>query len=577
VKKSRQDNIAFLCLALMSKSVMASGFAGYSPLPKKEAVKITVGDVTKLGGFTSKTPVRPFNVDQVLGNGRLNPKLPGTFASPGTELAKGNVGQAKVSCIQQAMGDGLRIPNADASSAWEFAAKTTPASIIPLVKVANPNLLSNIGGTPVSPAAFRNKEICGAEAVNRAACGKLLVKSLNEIPQAYYKSEVSANPEFWGELGEFLGLRMTDDRLGTDLDFTSALAQSEKDLSGEPTIAPANGFSSNRTSDQLLVATQLLISRLDEALARGDRDQVEKVKGMLKRLNPSADYAVNCVLGSLANGGLNDNLEPSGLPQSDSMVGPLTGIDYGAQDELITKGSYGALIVSSIAAATAIVALITTWVNKSSDSDNWKKEQEAREKVIAADQLKEYLKCDLGAVCGKLYPEAAAAVEQAKSEAARDEAVKTGVSVPSRPVEDDMWAPSVKEENKPKPGSGGNGGELLPPDFDLMKPKPAKPVSSGDMINSRVDPEAGDRFCAKVVDDYRSFALDKLIAEGRHVETTPQMVAVGAQFDKSGYSVVPFDQWDLDFWREQLDIYRQDPSNRAKENNCHAKDPVRPL
>ncbi len=259
------------------------------------------------------------------------------------------------------------------------------------------------------------------------------------------------------------------------------------------------------------------------------------------------------------------------------MVGPLTGIDYGAQDELITKGTHGALIVSSIAAATAVIALITTWVNESSDSDRWKKEQEAREKVIAADQLKEYLKCDMGEACGKLYPEAAAAVKQAKNEAAKEESVKTDGSAPSRPAENDMWAPSVKEEHKPQPGSGGSRGEHLPPDFDLNKSKPAKQISSGDMINTRLDPEVEDRFCAKVVRDYKSYALGKLISGGRPLETTPQMVAVGAQLDKSGYSVVPFDQWDFDFWREQLDIYRQDPSNRAKENNCHAKDPVRPL
>ncbi len=39
------------------------------------------------------------------------------------------------------------------------------------------------------------------------------------------------------------------------------------------------------------------------------------------------------------------------------------------------------------------------------------------ERELAADNLKEYLKCNLGNVCDKLYPDAAAAVKKAKLEA----------------------------------------------------------------------------------------------------------------------------------------------------------------
>jgi 5-bromo-4-chloroindolyl phosphate hydrolysis protein len=43
--------------------------------------------------------------------------------------------------------------------------------------------------------------------------------------------------------------------------------------------------------------------------------------------------------------------------------------------------------------------------------------QDLSERELAADNLKEYLKCNLGAACDKLYPGAAAAVKKAKLEA----------------------------------------------------------------------------------------------------------------------------------------------------------------
>jgi hypothetical protein len=60
--------------------------------------------------------------------------------------------------------------------------------------------------------------------------------------------------------------------------------------------------------DPLILATNLIIQRIDESLARGNKEDADKAKAkaILLKINSSAEHAVSCVLESVNFGGLNE-------------------------------------------------------------------------------------------------------------------------------------------------------------------------------------------------------------------------------------------------------------------------------
>ncbi|RYZ91054.1 MAG: LapA family protein [Proteobacteria bacterium] len=605
MRKSTQTKIAVLCLLLISKTTLASDFGGPAYDFDSADVKLNIGDLTGFKGSKPGFIPKRFNLEGFSNLTPYKPKIPGTFGTPEAELAKGHAGQAKVSCIQEAVSNNEFIPNASASSAWEFAAKGLISRGPALASLSiGKSVPLKFGDSTKPPKAFSKKNLCGSDNVKHGACAQLLSKSLTEVPQAYYKSEVTTNPDVWEEVADFYSISLKDDETGITLNFTEALTQKtnelEKNIKKDSSPITASNFIGK---DPVLLATNLLIASIDEALSKGDREASNKAMALLAKINPSAKYAVRCVLGSVSNGGLNDDLDPSGRPTKGSMVGPLTGTDYGSKEMIKYGEPTSIVILTAIGVGVAIGSLITLWANRSTDSERYEKDQQDkqldkqsaklerledttyREKVFAADQLKEYMKCDLGGeACGRLYPEAAKAVVESKK-APVEVKVPTGTTGPEKRVEDDMWAPMVKQ--KIIPGSGGAGGELLPPDLDLSKPEPYySGSSSGEEAFTRIDPSAGQRFCDQTVRDYKAFAIKRLTSGGRPVETLPKAIPISAQLGASlalgsftsgsAYGVAAFDQWDRDFWNEQIDIYLDDPTNHAKENDCKSKDPVRP-
>ena len=511
-----------------------------------------------------ETPPRRVNPDFGSSYHLKTPKLSGTFGSPEAELSKGNLGKAKASCIQAAINGGASIPNLNDSTVWEFA--TTGSSSMRLASRNMTALQSKLLGSARAPAALAKADSCSTD-LQYSKCVSLLSKATTEVTQAYYNSAIKTDKSAWNEVLSFLGLMPLDGENDEHMDvvtaFRAAQDRESKDTGRKSTV----DLSSIENQDSLLVATQLLIQRIDESLARGDQEASDKAKAILKKINPSAAYAASCVLGSLKRGGLNENLDPAGQPQG-SYFGPLSGIDYAKQDELKTRGLDAKEIIGIVGLTLTAVTIIQNYFKNSNDTEN-------AQKIREQNELKEYQACSMGPACDKLYPDAAAKVKAAKDEAG-PQTPKDGAAGPQRLPEldpDGMFAPSVPD--KTIPGSGGNGGEL-----GEFNPPPTGGVLE-DLLNSQkdldrhIDPEASERFCQKAVNDYKEFALKKVTSGGRPVDRVPSKSDDAIPF--GAFGVTQFDKWTPAYWIEQKGKMESDPNYQAKLNNCHTMDEVQGL
>lgn len=580
VQNSNQTKMAILCICLFSKTLFASDIRPFHPsapprtsgliFPGLKPSSGTVPTVPRPGS----NPPRTVNPDfgEGLGHGRA-PKISGTFGTPEAELLKGNTSKAKASCIQNAIQGGEIIANFDDSSVWEFATATSPKS-----SRAPTALQSKLLSSAHTPAAFAKKDACNND-IQHSACVALLSKATTEVSQAYYNSALKTDKSAWDEVLSFLGLMPLDGDNDKHMNVVDALKKAQDKTNKETGESSSIDLSPIEDQDPLLVATQLLIQRIDESLARGDREGADKAKSILKKINPSAAYAASCVLGSVKLGGLNDDLDPSGRPQG-SYFGPLSGIDYGKQDELKTHGLSVAAIGIIVGSTLTIMGLITTCVHNASDSDSKDKAAAAtHEATVVADksrinkEINDFMGCKLGGeACGKLFPDGAKAVKNATENTSENK----GTSGPERPKEnapDGMFAPSLPQ--KPIPGSGGNGGESVP--FD--------PTPSGSDLSDKskkdhdfdkhIDPEASERFCQKTVNDYKVFAIKKVTGAGRPIEGLPSTSDNPIPF--GAFGVAQFDKWTPAYWAEQKKNRESDPEYLAKQNNCHAMDEAQGL
>jgi hypothetical protein len=582
VQNSNQTKIVILCICLFSKTLFASDFRPSGRSRSTGTVSPGTLPATRTPGGTpprtvnpdfggeSSPRLRPGSIPPRRANPDFGsgfdhkPKISGTFGTPKAELSKGNVSKAKASCIQDAIQGGEKIPNFDDSSVWEFATKDSSRGMIPRSSRAMTALQSKLSGSAHTPAAFAKVDACNND-LQHSACVSLLSKATTEVTQAYYNSALNTDNSAWDDVLSFLGLMPLDGNNDEHIDVVDALKKAQDKANKQTGRTASIDLSPIENQDPLLVATQLLIQRIDESLARGDREGADKAKSILKKINPSAAYAASCVLGSVKLGGLNDNLDPAGRPQG-SYFGPLSGIDYGKVDELKTHGVFGA---DDIAMAMLIVAG-ATYISYEIHHYLDKKEANAqRAEDKAAQRIKDYMDCK-GPACAGLYPDAAAAVKAATP----PQVPPSQGSTPTRQDPDAIRMP-VMTITAPLPGSGGNAGELTP--FD--------PTPSGSDLKDKnkkehdwdkhIDPEASERFCQKVVNDYKDFAIKKVTSSGHPVEGLPSTIDNPIPF--GAFGVAQFDKWTPDYWAKQKKNRESDPDYLAKQNNCHAMDEAQGL
>lgn len=605
VQNSNQAKIAILCIFLFSKTLFAADSWPLRPsrssdsvFPDSDLSSGALPAIRKPSGIPPRTvgpdfgekpfPSRtwrtnpPRTVLPDFGGGLDNnkkPRISGTFGTPEAELIDGNLSNAKASCIQDAIQGGENIPNLDDSSVWEFATKSS-SIVMPISRPSSAvtALQSKLMGSSHTAAAFAKSSSCDND-LQHSACVSLLSKASTEVTQAYYNSALKKDLSIWDEVSSFLGLIPLDRENDEHVDIVTALKKArDKENRGTGGTASID-LSSIENQDPLLVATQLLIQGIDESLARGDKDGADKAEKILKKINPSAAYAVSCVLGSVKLGGLNEDLDQAGQPQG-SYFGPLSGIDYGKVDELKIHGFFGVDDIALITLVLTGITLISYEIHHYIDSkkaDAKDKKDDARaaraekiaEKTLLTQRIKDYMACK-GPTCAGLYPDAAAVVKAATP----PPAAPSQGSTPTRKDPDTLRIP-VMTITAPLPGSGGNAGELRP--FD--------PTPSGSDLSDKIkkekdwdkhrDPEASERFCQKTVNDYKAFAIKKVTDSGRPVEI---LSAISDNPIPSGsFGIAQFDKWTSAYWAEQKRNRESDPEYQAKQNNCHAMDEAQGL
>lgn len=304
MKNANQTKIAMLCVFLFSKTLFASDLRISPSTPIR----------------TTPTSAPRITPDLTFGRG---PRILGTFGTAEAELAKKNLTNAKASCIQDAASSGEQLPNLNDSSVWEFATLSSRSPIESYLSSRQSTLQNKFESSASRPAAF--KKTCSSD-VQATACASLLNKSMNEATQAYYQSALQNDRSVWDEVLDYLGLSIPGTKGDEHMDVVSALQRVEEERNPQATTGEFNSLKPIENQDPLLVATKLIIQRLDESLVRDDREGAEKAKYLLKKINPSAAYASNCVLGEAKNGGLNEDLDPAGHLRG-SYFGPLSGVD----------------------------------------------------------------------------------------------------------------------------------------------------------------------------------------------------------------------------------------------------------
>ena len=556
MQKSFQFNVAAFCLVLFSNTVLAAGIK-----PRRLEPSSIPGFPIATGTFSPKKPTfvlapRPTERGprEVFENSK---KLPGSFGSPQIELSKGNITSAKVSCIQDAIQNGDEIPTDD-SSVWEFATDDGKP-INSLVRKPSARSIK-------LPSAFAENS-CD-ESGQRKSCVALLSKSISETPQAYYNSTIQGDASTWTEVGAFLGVA-SDFNNDEPKDINESLIEAEAKAQKEGKIDPSQSVQGLTGQDPLLVATQLLIQKIDESLARGNRDIALRGQALLKKINPSAAHALSC-LGIFKP----ELMTESRLDdQKGSGIGPISGMDYGKLHELATHsnpamiGAIAAVAGTTIVAVTYITSVINHW-NDSNKADAARKEDIARADRAALDQrIKDYMACK-GPACAGLYPDAAAAVKAATPVPAAPAQGSTPTREdPGAAAPIDMFAPSIPP--KPQHGSGGGAGELNPLDLDNSKTTPfgIRPRNPNDA--RREDPEAAARFCTQVVNKYKQFKNHKNQFSGRRVDkedtSSPPI--------PSGLGIAKFDEWDTNFWADR----KSHNGFGSENNNCNSMDKVEGL
>ncbi|RYZ93385.1 MAG: hypothetical protein EOP06_01045 [Proteobacteria bacterium] len=580
MKNSGQTKIALLCVALMSKSLFASDVGavkfGSSILSPKPIA------IPSFGSTPGSSGANPRPAFEVGGSSPLKvKKISGTFGSPLSELMKNNVSNAKAACIQEAASAGERLPEFNDSSVWEFATTSSQSPIESMITPVQKGVLNTLEGDSSAPPAFAKG--CASD-LQGEACSALLGKSMNEVTQAYYNSSLKSGTSDWDEVLSYLGLMPIDQKPGEHIDIVTALQKKMEKENPSEEASTLNSFRTIENQDPLLLATKLIIQRLDEALARGDREGADRAKAILKKVNPSAAYAATCVLGNAKNGGLNDQLDPAGRPQG-SYFGPLSGVDYSKQDDMIKHGNL-ALIGFVVGTALSVAGLVMAWAgNKSNDEKEARAAAaQAKSDAIAMQAAKEtrnlatlislqsYKACNGDTECQSLYPLAKEALANAKKEGAKS---ASGTAGPEHPVEEGKIEMKPIIITAPKPGSGGSGGELVPFEDRPVKIDMSDKLSAQKESWKRADPMAADNFCQKTLSDFKAFGFKRLTGSGRPVVTMPSQAS--APIPTKAFGVAEFDKWTPSYWAEQKKIHLSDPANKAKENNCQAMDEVEGL
>ncbi|RYZ91449.1 MAG: hypothetical protein EOP04_00340 [Proteobacteria bacterium] len=399
---------------------------------------------------------------------------------------------------------------------------------------------------------------------------QLYEKSLSEAPQAYHKSLLYDDVKVWREVSDFLGLTKQGENPEEHKDLTILLSEAAGKLDGK---SPSTYMviSAAISEDTILLATRLIISKIDQALANHDRDSADKAKAILKKLNPSSAYATDCLLGYLPQDKLYDDGAKDLHPDSNKLrIGPLSGIDYANREvEKQNIGVAGAVAVFTLVLtlADSIRTMIVDHQRRTEDlmRDDRKNKQD---ELLAKQSL--YNDCKHGpAVCDKLYPEAAAAVKKAVADVKADADKNAGTAGPGRRVEPDSVVTPSRPSTKPCVGCGGSGGEVYVPEGDLDTTRFGSGIANPGRF-TRFDETAADRLCEKVESNFNVYMSNK-VSGPRRVEDN-SAYEVSLEIPQS-CEVVEFEKWTPEFFQDQKIQKLMDVTSTA--SHCQAADPVK--
>jgi len=242
-------------------------------------------------------------------------------------------------------------------------------------KEAKHPLLQDLGFNKVEPPIYKKAttNACAPDAVDNTPCLRLLESSMLEPSQVMYGvtnsvedleydiylykkdvnlrwphpvsgDEIEADDEVDSDAMIFDGRSDTDIRELLSLNSQGKL-QKEK-MSGWQGVADAN----QKEIDKRVALTKELVAKIDQALALGQMEQYAAHLAILKKVNPSAAAAIEC-LGQKSHGFKDYSAGPM------KKVGPISGIVYSEMggDKIVFGGME---IVTLVAVAATLIGVL---------------------------------------------------------------------------------------------------------------------------------------------------------------------------------------------------------------------------
>lgn len=472
-------------------------------------------------------------------------KIPGSYKGVQAELEDGNLKNANLSCLNSAMTSGTKFPTATTGDVYNFSGSFGKSKII--MPVAVPTRINSFlqSSSPKTPLAFRVNEC--TEDPQRTACMQLFEKSVSEAPQAYFNSKLNDDPKLWREITDYLGLTKpdlnpkpvpnpSDDQL-KGKDISVVLAEESAKLDPEKDKKQLDILNQAISEDSILVATKLIVDRLDRALATRNKEGVEKALEMLKKVNPSAAHSASCLVSYLKIELLDQKDFLKNASRNEPQIGPLTGRDYTQKDKGETANS---------AAIGVVIAGLEFLKGIYNDINDAKKEEiaEIQRQTEGYSECKSAGKGD----CGITYPKGHAEFNRRKG-----------------------LPPPVPPKGSTCTGCGGGGGEVVPDDL-LPHIGPNTPKAKDKKESyTRFDPNAGERLCDKVVRDFGTYMTKKV--------SGPRRVEEDKDFNTSLEMAPTFEVTNYQVWNDpnnridRLIKDRLDPLKK-KPSHCGTIDPV---
>lgn len=529
---------------------------------------ITIDPDLLSGGLGGKNPRLPHGIGSVLSSLE---KLNGGFSnivSAQNNLIDGNYYSADRAClkveqnapqgkwIDDASIDAFRDPTYEAEFKTKQMIASMPADLAQKFKQKGPTIMDR--GNPCN------------DTVQKQMCRALLGRSIIDERQANY-SPVGEQPVLDSET------QLSRDKAEEELN-GAIETKDEETTVGETVSGPTSS-----TQDK----TVFLLIMIDKALAKGDKKGAQGAIALLREINPSAAYALDC-LGVMTFG---QKDKDSRLPISkDPEIGPITGLDYSddaAHENPVVTGVARELGWEAVKAG--VVKLVDSGIEAVTGSKFFETEANRREKM--KQEYKDYLACKQagGAGCDQAWEDGALMDKRGKEgkNIFTGEPLKKNDGTPGSPE-----TPLPPLDSNPLPNDDdSNRGPVIGPSPSGTPEHPVQPdIAAGkspieklglskkdreEIIKTR-DPNATENYCKQVVQDFRNIKNKELtmtpvqFAGDNFAQTTGRIAGMSG-------GVMVFDQWGKDFWTEMNDFSSHLPGAQSKENSCNAADPVEPM